>query len=144
MNTLNNNIEEEKPDFTSERLANESFEDYKLRRKAIKRWQMRAIFSKNEDDHNRDYLRGKFVKVSGRYTSGSKLSSNRLFKIRFRATKPLKKIRNSYFYGSENVTYAIQKCINPVTFIQVNMLKRAKEKMSPKEEQNAVSNNIVN
>ena len=127
---VDDKIPEISPDLSPERLENESFEDYKIRRKEIKKWCKRVVFYKNEDDHNRDFYRGNLNRDPSRITSASKLCTNKPYKKRFRATKELKYIRGKYFYGNQNVSEAIRRNIDPVTFVQLNILKHAKEFLS--------------
>ena len=142
VNTINDDI---KPDFTPERLQDESFDDYKLRRKAIKKWISRSTFIKNEDDHNRDFYRGKFMVDKSRITSASRLSIGKPFKARFRATKKLKEVRGKFLYGDQNVSAAIRNGMNPVSFIQYKMLRDIQSKMPSREGElkNAIDNNII-
>lgn len=133
---------ESAPDFNPARLDGESQVDYRIRQKAVKRWTKRTVFYKSEEEHNRDYYRGNLIIDSGRITSMSSKSRNNPFKRKFRATKKLKLIRGKYFYGNQNVTKAISKGINPVTYIQIKMLQNVQKTLPSKEGENINATNL--
>jgi len=83
------------------RLKEESFEDYKTRRKQCKKWSKQSLFHKSIGEDNRATRRKKTRKT------------------KLRLTKPLRKIRNKWMVGETNVTRAIKTGIPLHQYLRV-------------------------
>jgi len=103
--------EEVGPDFTPERLPDESFDDYKDRRKAVKKWTHRVRFTSDDEGLNRIARRKK---------------------TKLHLTKKIRKVRGKYIYGmikddddnliTNNITEAYDKDINPIQFARMRKM----------------------
>ena len=103
--------EEVRPDFAPERLPDESFEDYKERRKAIKRWAKQVHFTADDEGLNRH---------------------DRRKRQKLRLTKKIRKVRGKYLYGmikddnnnliTNDITEAYKRDINPTQFARMRKM----------------------
>ena len=92
----------ERPEsFDNKRLEGETYEDYRARRVQVRKYTRQSRFFKSMGDDNR---------------------AQRRKKTKFRATKPLKRIRGKYMMGNVNVTYAIKHGISLNHFMRVAKL----------------------
>jgi len=124
-------VEEVRPDFTPERLPDESFEDYKERRKAVKKWSKRVRFTPDDEGLNRNARRDKTEPGTCSMSMFNQSIKNP-FRKRLRLTKPIKKIRGKYTYGmirdddnkliTNDITEAFEKDINPTQYARMRKM----------------------
>ena len=87
--------------FLGARMKDESWEDYKVRRKQINKWKRMVRLTKSVGEDNRKQRRVK--------TKGTKL----------RLTKPLKRVRKKWLVGRTDVTEALKRGIPLQSYLRV-------------------------